>query len=59
MLGALYPLNGEDVLEIAVFIQRDENYFYLFIYTIPLEISEEYSDLIFDQILDSFRLVSF
>jgi len=59
MLGAFYPYEGEDVLEIAIVIERDENYFYIILYTVPVEIGDKYADLVFEQIIDSFQFTAF
>jgi len=59
MLGALYPHEGEDVIEIAILLERDEEYFYIILYTVPAVIGDKYADLVFEQIIDSFQFTAF
>jgi hypothetical protein len=57
--GAIYPYEGVEYLELALVIQRDSEYFYLLMYTIPLDAEEDFIDLVFDEMFESFRFVAF
>ncbi len=57
--GAVYPYENVEYVEMAMVIQRDPEYFYLLMYTVPLDAEDDFSDLVFDQMFDSFRFTSF
>jgi hypothetical protein len=57
--GAIYTYEGVEYLELAMVIQRDSEYFYLLMYTIPLDAEEDFMDLVFDEMFESFRFVAF
>ncbi len=57
--GAIYNYEGKEYLEMAIVYQRDSEYFYLLMYTIPLDAEEDFIDLVFDEMFESFRFVAF
>ena len=57
--GVLYDLDGEEIMELAMLIERDSEYFYLLVYTVPSAIGEQYLDLVFDNIIETFRFTAF
>jgi len=57
--GAIYDYEGKEYLEMAIVYQRDSEYFYLLMYTIPLDAEEDFIDLVFDEMFASFEFVAF
>lgn len=57
--GATYLSEGEEMIDLVIILQRDSDYIYLLMYTIPTYIGDKYIDLVYDDMLDSFRFVSF
>lgn len=57
--GAIYTFDGVEYIELALVIQRDSEYFYLLMYTIPMDAEDDFIDLVFDEMFESFRFVAF
>lgn len=54
-----YPYEGVDYMEFLVIIERNSDYFYLLQYSAPIDVENDYSDLVFDQMFDSLVFIPF
>ncbi len=57
--AAMYEYEGEEYVEVVAIIERDTDYYYLYMYTVPLSAEEEFFDLVFDVMFESFEFVPF
>ena len=57
--AALYDFDGVEYGELVILIDRDTDYYYQLIYTVPAAYIDQYLDLVFDDILNTFQFIPF
>lgn len=57
--AALYDFDGVEYGELVILINRDADYYYQLIYTVPTTYLDQYLDLVFDDILSTFQFIPF
>lgn len=57
--AALYDFDGVEYGELVILIDRDTDYYYQIIYTVPTAYLDPYLDLIFDDVLNTFQFIPF
>lgn len=57
--GATYESEGEEMIDLVIVLQRDSDYIYLLMYTIPVHLGDKYFDLVYDDMFDSFQFAAF
>ncbi len=57
--GANYALEGNDYSEVVIMLERDSRYLYMLTYTINLSIKDEFNNMVFEEIFDTFLFEPF